>query len=131
MTVTQVTTALQAKGYTCTDTRHVPATWLTSCSLTDDQHGTSVVSLAGSDSASVSLVSAGTITRPGGGPPTSAQASQLFTAVVGAVAQGSDASRVNSWIQPNLDAGGHTTVGVLRLDLERPGGSYLLVISAA
>ena len=131
VTVTQVTTVLQAKGYRCTVTRHVADTWLTSCSLTDNQHGTfAAVSLGGSDSTSVGLISAGLIpTR--GAPPTSAQASELFTTVVGAVGPANVASQADSWIRPNLDAGGDSTVGNLHLHLARPGSDYLLVISAA
>ena len=105
-------------------------TWITSCSLTDDANGVLYdVSIGGSDPASVGLVSAGIISTHGP-PPTSAQASQFFSAVVATVAQGSEASQANTWVQQHLATGGEGTVGSLQLDLGRPASNYLLVITS-
>jgi hypothetical protein len=129
-TVSRVTAALVAKGYQCTDARQVSNTWITSCSLTDDQNGVAYeVSLGGSDSTSVGLISAGLIST-GGGSPTAAEASQFFSVIVGAVGQGSEVPQANSWIQQNLDAGGDTTAGDLSLQLSRPTSAYLLVVAS-
>jgi hypothetical protein len=129
-TVSRVTAALVARGYQCTDTRHVSDTWITSCSLTDEQSGVVYeVSVGGSDSTSVGLISAGLVSI-GGGTPTKAQASQFFAVIVGAVGQGSEVSQANSWIPQNLDAGGDTTAGNLRLHLSSPSSAYLLIVTS-
>jgi hypothetical protein len=129
-TVSRVTAALVAKGYQCTDTRQVSDTWITSCSLTDDQNKVVYeVSLGGSDSTSVGLISAGLVST-GGGSPTKAEASQFFSVIVGAVGQGSEVAQANSWIPQNLDAGGDTTAGNLRLHLSSPSSAYLLIVTS-
>jgi hypothetical protein len=130
-TLSRVTAALTAKGYQCTDTRRVSDTWITACSLTDDQNGVVYdVSLGGSDATNVGLISAGLVSI-GGGSPTSAEASQLFSTIVGAVGQGSEVSQANAWIQQNLAAGGDTTAGNLRLALSRPSSAYLLIVTSS
>lgn len=130
-TLSRVTAALTAKGYQCTDARRVSDTWITACSLTDDQNGVVYdVSLGGSDATSVGLVSAGLVSI-GGGAPTSAEASQFFSIIVGAVGQGSEVSQANGWIQQNLGAGGDTTAGNLRLNLSRPSSAYLLIVTSS
>jgi hypothetical protein len=130
VTASQVTAALGSKGYSCTESRQVAGTWIAACSRTDDQTGVFYeVSVGGSDSTSVGLISAGMISTRGS-PPTRAQASQFFSTVVGTVGQGSEASQANGWIQQNLDAGGDATAGDLRIHLGRPGSNYLLVITS-
>ena len=133
VTVSQVTATLQARGYRCTDTRHIVDTWITSCTLTDQNGVLYAVSLVGPDSTSVGLISAA-FASTSSGQPTSAQASQFFSIVVGAAGQGGQASQASSWIRQNLDAGGDTTVGNLRLHLGRPGtspGPVLVVTSSS
>ena len=130
VTVTQITSALKARGYECTDARHVAETWITSCTLTDDHNGVFYdVSVGGSDPTSVGLVSAGLISTRGG-QPTNAEAAQFFPTVLGALGQGGAASQATTWILQNLDAGGDTTAGNLRLHLGRPASNYLLVVTA-
>jgi hypothetical protein len=130
VTLSHVTAALQAQGYTCTDTRQIAGAWVTSCSLTDKSGDLFQVSLGGSDSTSVGLISAGLVSDLRA-PPSSAEASRFFVLVVGAVTQGSQSAQVNSWVQQHLDSGGETTSGNLHLQLGRPGSNYLLLVTSA
>jgi hypothetical protein len=130
VTVSAVTTDLKARGYKCTDTRELAGAWVTSCSLADQNGDLYQVSLGGSDSTSVGLISAGVVSDLRA-PPAPADASRFFLLVVDAVSQGSQSAQVDGWVQQHLDSGGETTAGNLHLQMGRPGSNYLLVVTSS